>query len=377
MIRDQEESEKYLKIAQKYLLNDDQRNALKYLYKSQQAFPSSYVKGMIDKVEQLISISEENGRFESRREREKWKSGEKYSHQSETNFQEIRNNQKECSDDDDSTREFSQAQLEAVEKITRCKDYYKMLGITKETSDQELKKQYRKLALQFHPDKNKAPGASDAFKAISNAFDVLGDPEKRRCYDLQCSSEFRRPSKTDLYEPYGYSRRFAGQQMGPEELFNVFFGNSHVYSANNRWSNRQASQSSSGISVFLQLLPVIVFIIMSIMSSFLIRDPIFSLARSNKYPLLRKTSDLKIPYFVKENFERDYKQIITNIEQEVNHDFTKNLRTRCFKERNHKENLIWKAKNIGDSIFEDQVRKMKTPSCTELQVLQDRIDSNS
>lgn len=45
MIRDQEESEKYLKIAQKYLLNDDQRNALKYLYKSQQAFPSSYVKG--------------------------------------------------------------------------------------------------------------------------------------------------------------------------------------------------------------------------------------------------------------------------------------------------------------------------------------------
>ena len=47
MIRDQEESEKYLKIAQKYLLNDDQRNALKYLYKSQQSFPSSYVKGNV------------------------------------------------------------------------------------------------------------------------------------------------------------------------------------------------------------------------------------------------------------------------------------------------------------------------------------------
>lgn len=49
-------------------------------------------------------------------------------------------------------------------RIKNCKDYYEVLGLNKSCNDSELKKSYRKLALQFHPDKNKAPGASEAFK---------------------------------------------------------------------------------------------------------------------------------------------------------------------------------------------------------------------
>ncbi len=52
--------------------------------------------------------------------------------------------------------------------------------MNKEANETDLKKSYRKLALQFHPDKNKAPGAAEAFKAIGNAFAVLSDSEKRR-----------------------------------------------------------------------------------------------------------------------------------------------------------------------------------------------------
>ena len=57
-------------------------------------------------------------------------------------------------------------------RVRKCQDYYEILGVTKEASESDLKKSYQKLALQFHPDKNHAPGAGEAFKAIGNAFAV-------------------------------------------------------------------------------------------------------------------------------------------------------------------------------------------------------------
>lgn len=51
-------------------------------------------------------------------------------------------------------------------RIKKCKDYYEILNVTKEATDSDIKKSYKKLALQLHPDKNKAPGAAEAFKGL-------------------------------------------------------------------------------------------------------------------------------------------------------------------------------------------------------------------
>ena len=57
------------------------------------------------------------------------------------------------------------------------KDYYKILGISRGATQDEIKKAYKKMALKFHPDKNKDPGAEDKFKEIAEAYEVLSDRE--------------------------------------------------------------------------------------------------------------------------------------------------------------------------------------------------------
>src|ERR671927_1925062 len=67
--------------------------------------------------------------------------------------------------------------------MASVKDPYKVLGVDKKASQDDIKKAYRKLARKYHPDTNSDAGAEQRFKEISEAYDVLGDPEKRKKYD--------------------------------------------------------------------------------------------------------------------------------------------------------------------------------------------------
>lgn len=174
-----------------------------------------------------------------------------------------------------------------------------MLGITKEATDSEIKKAYKKLALQLHPDKNKAPGAAEGFKAIGNAVATLTDPEKRKMYDLYGKDEFNsgsggggsgmRQRRGGPFENGGYARGFESD-VTAEELFNMFFGggfpqqqNVFMRTGGNRRFHRaeqQQPREQSSYSALINLLPIILLITLSMMSSFFISDPIYSLTPS-------------------------------------------------------------------------------------------------
>lgn len=70
------------------------------------------------------------------------------------------------------------------------KDYYETLGVNKNASDEDIKRAFRKLAKQYHPDVNKEPGAAEKFKEIGEAYAVLSDPNKRKTYDQFGSAAF-------------------------------------------------------------------------------------------------------------------------------------------------------------------------------------------
>ncbi|KAF2746666.1 TPR-like protein [Sporormia fimetaria CBS 119925] len=120
-------------------------------------------------------------------------------------------------------KEIRNAELEL--KKSKRKDYYKVLGISKDASEQEIKKAYRKLAIVHHPDKNPDDeDAAERFKEIQEAHETLIDPQKRARYD----------SGEDLIDPAdmfggggfggGMGGMGGGVQIDPEMLFNMFGG---------------------------------------------------------------------------------------------------------------------------------------------------------
>jgi curved DNA-binding protein len=87
------------------------------------------------------------------------------------------------------------------------RDYYKILGVNKSASNKDIKKAYRKLAMKYHPDRNKGnKAAEERFKEISEAYAVLSDPEKKKQYDMFGAEGFQqRYSQEDIFKSFDFS----------------------------------------------------------------------------------------------------------------------------------------------------------------------------
>ena len=123
------------------------------------------------------------------------------------------------------TRGFTVEQVDIVRRIKRTKDYYQILGLEKECSVEEIKKAYRKVSLKVHPDKNKAPGADEAFKAVSKAFACLSEPELRQKYD-QFGPEDGHDVAQQAYRQRQRNGFVYEDMFDANEIFNAFFNGS-------------------------------------------------------------------------------------------------------------------------------------------------------
>lgn len=107
------------------------------------------------------------------------------------------------------------------------KDYYEVLGVTKSATDAEIKSAYRKLARKHHPDIDKSPGAAEKFKELSEAYQILSDPQKKQSYDQFGHAAFDRGAGGMGGNPFGEGfNPFGGGQGNP------FGGFSYSWSSN-------------------------------------------------------------------------------------------------------------------------------------------------
>ncbi|XP_032087682.1 dnaJ homolog subfamily B member 12 isoform X1 [Thamnophis elegans] len=320
----------------------------------------------------------------------------------------------------DTSKGYTQDQVGAVKRVKQCKDYYEILGVGRDASDEDLKKAYRKLALKFHPDKNHAPGATEAFKAIGNAYAVLSNPEKRKQYD-----QFGDAKVSSTRHGHADFNRGFEADISPEDLFNMFFGggfpssstfnrepkgrrrcdynisvrnrkpprvveptwkehqgeprNVHVYS-NGRMrytyhqrQDRREHQGDGGLGLFVQLMPILILIIVSALSQMMVSSPPYSLSHrpSVGHVFKRTTEHLKVSYYVGDSFAEEYTGTnLKNVERSVEDDYIANLRNNCWKEKQQKEGLLYRARYFGDSDLYQRAQKMGTPSCTRLSEVQ-------
>ncbi|KAG7511717.1 dnaJ-like subfamily B member 12-like [Solea senegalensis] len=367
MDSNKDEAERCIKIALNAISGNQPDKARKFLEKAQRLFPTGRAKNLLESLSQNGKPPEENGASMNG-------DGPTMRHRSHGDEADMSTRAAT-----DSAKPYTAEQLEAVRKIKSCKDYYQILGVEKTASEEELKKAYRKLALKFHPDKNHAPGATEAFKAIGNAYAVLSNADKRRQYD-HYGEERSHPTR---------QHRDFEADISPEDLFNMFFGggfpssNVHVYRngrmhfAHHNRQERREQQRDGGLALFVQLMPILILIIVSALSQMMVTQPPYSLSYrpSAGHIHKRHTSYLKVAFYVGEHFTEEFTgNNLKNVERSVEEDYISNLRNNCWKEKQQKEGLLYRARYFGDSELYQRAQRMGTPSCSRLSEIQVMVD---
>src|SRR6185295_2799290 len=116
--------------------------------------------------------------------------------------------------------------------MTTSRDYYEILGVARTASGDEIKKSFRKLALQYHPDRNKDdPSAEEKFKEAAEAYEVLSDADKRRIYDQYGHAGVRQSGQArgfssfeEIFQHFGDIFGMRGGGGGGGSIFDEFFG---------------------------------------------------------------------------------------------------------------------------------------------------------
>ncbi|KDP32389.1 hypothetical protein JCGZ_13314 [Jatropha curcas] len=293
---------KCLKIGKDALDSGDRSRALKFINKARRLDPNLPVDDLLSEIEKDSSSSDQTAESTN---------GPTSTTTTVADESKVRNRAPSTgsSSSASASATYTEEQITIVRQIKKKKDYYDILGLEKTCSIEDVRKAYRKLSLKVHPDKNKAPGAEEAFKAVSKAFQCLSNEENRKKYDLTGSDEPVYERRAQRHHE-GYNGYY--DDFDPDEIFRqFFFGGMPPATTQFRSFNfgggmgPRTGDNASGFNMraLIQLLPVIVILLLNFLPS---SEPIYSLSRSYPYEY-RFTTQKGVNFYVKSTkFEQDY-----------------------------------------------------------------------
>ncbi|EZG55160.1 DnaJ [Gregarina niphandrodes] len=316
----QEEAEKCLRIAEKAWLSNDISKALRFAEKSLRLHNTPEAQSIIVKLKAGVPPVKQQG-----------------SAGSSTPVAAGRM-RRTMSAADAQAKTYTHAQQDVCNKVIAAKDLYQVLGVSRDANEDQIKKAYRKLAMQLHPDKNGAPKAEEAFKKISKSFQVLSNEQTRAHYDRTGNDD------VTSQPPAAAHRHHNAEFMTPEDLFQAFFFGQtpraqHQYYYRRMPRQPEQPENQRRLQGLLQLLPILCILLFSWLNNMPFgRSSVdVSVTKTAATPSQFYTSEYKVPYFARPDFETTYPPRTAKrreMEAEVEyHNFQSKCRTATSEER--------------------------------------------
>jgi len=392
--RDQE-AEKCIEVAKRALSDGDLQKSIKFLKKSLNFRHSNTAENLLKKVEDELASSTQHRRPSPSPPPDSASSPSNASSSSNSNTNTNTNSgaakrpaaaaaqqqqqQSSSHHTDAPKKDFTPEQQQAARKINKTADYYQILGIERIADEAAIKAAYRKMALKFHPDKNHAPEAEEAFKKVSEAYTCLSDPNEREYYNQNGSrGNAQRAARNAAYA--GAQGGFREQPMTPEELFNMFFEaqgvrrQQHFQRQRHYHANGDAQQGQAqrgGLMNLAHFLPLILLFLFSFMSGPSTESTVFSLDKTDAFSI-RRTTPQQTPYFVNPSFARNYARdyrALAQVEAQADQLYFKKLEDECraeTKDQKQKVSEAKRSKSPDQAQLLQKAMSMNLPACARL-----------